>query len=110
MSSPVADIATARGWYGRLLGQEPDNDPMETLAEWRVTDTGWLQVTVGADRAGSALLNFAVDDLAAHLQGLQDRGPAPEAIQTVNKGVQLSAITDPDGNRITFIGHFRVRY
>jgi len=28
----------------------------------------------------------------------------------VNKGVQLSAIRDPDGNAITFIGDCRVQY
>ena len=28
----------------------------------------------------------------------------------VDKGVQLSAIGDPDGNTITFIGNFRVQY
>jgi hypothetical protein len=28
----------------------------------------------------------------------------------VNKGVQLSAITDPGGNTITFIGNFRIQY
>jgi len=37
---------------------------MASLDEWRVTDTGWLQVSVDADRAGSAVINFAVDDLA----------------------------------------------
>ena len=30
--------------------------------------------------------------------------------ETVNKGVQLSTIRDPDGNTITFIGNFRVEY
>jgi hypothetical protein len=30
--------------------------------------------------------------------------------ETVNRGVQLSAITDLDGNRITFIGNFRIHY
>ncbi len=30
-------------------------------------------------------------------------GLTPGAIQTVNKGVQLSAITDPEGNAITFM-------
>jgi hypothetical protein len=37
-------------------------------------------------------------------------GLAPGAIETVNKGVQLSAIRDPDGNTLTFIGDFRVQY
>ncbi len=107
---PVADIDTARDWYQRLLGRTPDNRPMDSLAEWRVTDTGWLQVWEDPDRAGTALLNFAVDDLGAHLEGLASRGLAPGEVQTVNKGVQLSAVTDPDGNTITFIGNFRVSY
>jgi len=83
---------------------------MEGLAEWRVTDTGWLQVWEDPDRAGTALLNFAVDDLAAHLEELASRGFSPGEVQTVNKGVQLTAVTDPDGNTITFIGNFRVNY
>jgi glyoxylase I family protein len=62
------------------------------------------------DRAGTALLNFAVDDLAAHLDELASRGFSPGEVQTVNKGVQLTAVTDPDGNTITFIGNFRVNY
>jgi glyoxylase I family protein len=62
------------------------------------------------DRAGTALLNFAVDDLAAHLDELASRGLSPGEVQTVNKGVQLTAVTDPDGNTITFIGNFRVNY
>jgi glyoxylase I family protein len=83
---PVADIDTARDWYEHLLGRTPDNHPMEGLAEWRVTDTGWLQVWEDPDRAGTALLNFAVDDLAAHLDELASRGFSPGEVQTVNKG------------------------
>ena len=108
---PVADFEAARAWYESLLGRPADNLPMEgRLAEWRVTDSGWVQVTHDADRAGSALLNFAVDDLDQHIADVSRRGLALAAIETVNKGVQLSAITDPDGNRVTFIGNFRVRY
>lgn len=108
---PVADFDAAHTWYERLFGRPADNLPMEgRLVEWRVTETGWVQVTADADRAGSALLNFAVDDLDRHLADLSRRGLAPGAIETVNKGVQLSAIRDPDGNTITFIGSFRVNY
>ena len=61
---PVADFEAAHAWYERLFGRPADNLPMEgLLVEWRVTDSGWVQVTRDADRAGSALLNFAVDDL-----------------------------------------------
>jgi glyoxylase I family protein len=81
---PVADFEAAHAWYERLFGRPADNLPMEgRLVEWRVTDS--------------------VADAAA-------RGLAPGAIETVNKGVQLSAIRDPDGNTITFIGNFRVHY
>jgi glyoxylase I family protein len=107
---PVADIDTARSWYERLLGRVPDNRPMDTLVEWRVTDSGWVQLSAHPDRAGTALLNIAVDDLATHLAGLRSRDLDPGAIQDATKGVQLSAITDQDGNTITFIGNFRIHY
>ena len=55
-------------------------------------------------------MNFAVDDLDRQITDIRGRGLNPGAIETVNKGVQLSAVTDPDGNRITFIGNFRVTY
>jgi glyoxylase I family protein len=67
-------------------------------------------VTRDPDRAGSALVNFAVDDLDQHVADVSGRGLAPGAIDTVNKGVQLSAIRHPEGNTITFIGSFRVQY
>ncbi len=107
---PVADLEAADAWYERLLGRPADNRPMETLVEWRVTDTGWIQVFRDASRAGTAMVNFAVDDLDQHVAELSARGLAPGAIETVSKGVQLSAITDPDGNQVTFIGNFRINY
>jgi len=83
---------------------------MDTLAEWRVTDTGFVQVTVDVERAGSGLVNFAVDDLEDHMAGLRARGLAPGETIDANKGVQLCPIDDPDGNTITFIGKFRETY
>jgi glyoxylase I family protein len=108
---PVADYDVAHAWYERLFGRPADNLPMQgRLVEWRLTDTGWVQVTFDADRAGSALVNFAVDDLDSHIADISQRGLAPGAIETVNKSVRLSAIRDPDGNTITFIGNFRITY
>ncbi|MBA2517788.1 MAG: VOC family protein [Solirubrobacterales bacterium] len=108
---PVADFDAAHAWYERLFGRPADNLPMEgQLVEWQVTDSGWVQVTRDADRAGSALLNFAVDDIDQHVAEVLDRGLPAGTIETVNKGVQLSAIRDPDGNTITFIGNFRIQY
>jgi len=56
---PVADFEVAHAWYERLLGRPADNLPMAgRLVEWRVTDSGWVQVTLAPDRAGSGLLNW----------------------------------------------------
>jgi glyoxylase I family protein len=107
---PVADFEAAHAWYERLFGRPADNLPMAGLVEWRLTDSGWVQLTRDADRAGSTLLNLAVDDLERHVADISGRGLAPGAIETVSKGVQLSGIRDPEGNTITFIGGFRVRY
>lgn len=107
---PVTEIAAAREWYVRLFDREPDNNPMETLIEWQLVDHGWLQVTVDAERAGTGQANLAVDDLPRHVEGLTSRGVAPSETQPVNRGVALYPVTDPDGNVVTFIGNFRVRY
>jgi catechol 2,3-dioxygenase-like lactoylglutathione lyase family enzyme len=108
---PVADFDAAHEWYERLIGRPADNLSMEgLLVEWRLTETGWIQVTLDAERAGSGLLNLAVDDLESHMADVSRRGLSPGEIETVNKGVQLCGIRDPDGNTITFIGNFRIVY
>jgi glyoxylase I family protein len=107
---PVSDLERANAWYEALFGRSADNRPMPSLVEWQVTGAGWVQVTVDTDRAGSGLLNLAVDDLAATRDELAARDVATAEIQTVDKGVELSTTTDPDGNTITLIGNFRVKY
>lgn len=107
---PVFDLERADAWYEALFGRPADNRPMPTLVEWRVTDAGWVQITVDPDRAGSGLLNLAVGELAASREELATRGVQTGEIQPVDKGVELSAAPDPDGNTVTLIGGFRVRY
>ena len=107
---PVADIERAEEWYEALFGRPADNRPMPTLVEWQVTGAGWVQVTLDTQRAGSGRLNLAVNDLAATRDELRTRGVHSAEIQPVNKGVELSATSDPDGNAITLIGNFRVKY
>ena len=107
---PVSEIERADTWYEALFGRPADNRPMPSLLEWQVTGAGWVQVTLDPDRAGSGLLNLAVDDLAATREELATRGVDTAEIEPVNKGVELSAMSDPDGNTITLIGNFRVHY
>jgi catechol 2,3-dioxygenase-like lactoylglutathione lyase family enzyme len=107
---PVSDLDRSNTWYEKLFGRPADNNPMPVLVEWQVVPGGWVQVFVDADRAGSGLLNFAVDDLRAHVDEAAERGLAPGDVEDVNKGVQLSTLRDPDGNVIRLIGNFRVEY
>jgi predicted enzyme related to lactoylglutathione lyase len=107
---PVCEIAAANAFYEQLFGRPADNNPMPVLVEWQLLPHAWLQVTVDTQRAGSGQFNLAVDDLAGHLSELQQRGMTVGEIQPVNKGVELSSLTDPDGNTITLIGNFRVEY
>lgn len=108
---PVTNTNVSHAWYEKLFGVSATNVPMPgTLAEWRITGAGWVQVTLEPAKAGTALLNFAVDNLEAHLAQLDQRGITTNDIITANKGVQLAPLTDPDGNIITFIGNFREAY
>ena len=107
---PVSDLQAGSRWYEALFGRPADNNPMPTLAEWQVVPGGWVQVFNDAERAGTGLLNFAVDDLEAHRADLRQRGLETGEITEATKGVRLSEITDPDGNTIRLIGGFRVEY
>lgn len=107
---PVTDIDAANTWYETFFGRAADNNPMPVLVEWQVVEGGWVQVFVDAARAGSGLLNVAVDDLDKHVAEAKVHGLAPGEIEEVNKGVRLCALSDPDGNVIRLIGGFRVEY
>jgi glyoxylase I family protein len=107
---PVNDVEKSRAWYSSLFGRPADNNPMPTLVEWQVLPGAWVQVFNDPERAGSGLLNFAVDELEGHLSQVRGRGLDTGEIVEANKGVRLSTINDPDGNTITFIGGFRVLY
>lgn len=107
---PVSDIEKSRDWYSSLFGRSADNNPMPTLVEWQVLPGAWVQVFNDPQRAGSGLLNFAVDDLDGQLAQVRERGLDPGDIVEANKGVWLSTVNDPDGDSITFIGGFRVQY
>lgn len=107
---PVTDLDRSRRWYEKLFGRAADNNPMPTLVEWQVVPGGWVQVFDDEQRAGSTAVNVAVRDLDAYIEDLRRRGLEPGEIIEANKGVRLSALTDPDGNTVTVIGGFRVRY
>jgi glyoxylase I family protein len=69
-----------------------------------------VQVFTDEQHAGSTVVNFAVHDLDAHIDELNQRGLEAGEVAEANKGVRLSALTDPDGNKVWLIGGFRVEY
>ncbi len=107
---PVTDLERSRRWYESLFGRAADNNPMPNLVEWQLIPGAWIQVFVDEQRAGSTLVNFAVEDLDAHIDELKKRGHEPGEIVEANKEVRLSTMIDPDSNMIRLIGGFRVRY
>jgi predicted enzyme related to lactoylglutathione lyase len=107
---PVRDLDRSRRWYETLFGRPADNNPMPNLVEWQLVSNGWVQVLGDDQHAGSTTVNFAVQDLDAHVDELKQRGLEPGEIVAANKGVRLSSVVDPDGNKVWLIGGFRVRY
>ncbi len=96
----VSDHDAAVAWYERLFGREPDERPMDGLAEWKFTDTAWIQVFADADKAGRSVVTIGVDDLDQHAQPIVDNGLDLER-QTTG-GQLLGSISDADGNLIVF--------
>ncbi|WP_328319299.1 VOC family protein [Streptomyces sp. NBC_00388] len=101
--APVTDIGTSVTWYERLFGRPADTRPMESLADWHVSASGWIQVFVSPEHAGKALLNLAVDDLDAALAELADRGLTAGEVSPGGQRARFAALHDPDGNRVTLI-------
>ncbi len=95
----VTDHDAAVAWYTRLFGRSPDERPMDGLDEWRLTETGWLQVFVDPERAGRSTTTLGVDDLDAHAAELAGSELRLER-QSTPRGQRLGLLTDPDGNRV----------
>ena len=107
----VTDFDRSHTWYEGFFDRPATNVPMPgQLAEWRVTNDGWLQIHRDTDTQATACSTFAVDDIAAAVASLRNRNYEPGDIVGVNNGVSLSSVTDPDGNIITLIGNFREDY
>ncbi|MGH3674900.1 MAG: VOC family protein [Mycobacterium sp.] len=97
------DFAAARSWYRRVLGREPDLEPIDGVAEWQITDTSWLQLVTDPDRAGKSMVRFGVGDLAAHVEMLNDAGIATGEPVVIADMVVVVDVADPDGNEVSFV-------
>jgi predicted enzyme related to lactoylglutathione lyase len=101
---PVADLDLAVEWYESFFGRPADTKPMDTLAEWHLSELGVVQVFQDPDRAGRTTVNFTVDELDPTLAELTTKGITSTEPQVVASGRQrLATTTDPDHNQLGLI-------
>jgi glyoxylase I family protein len=105
-SVAVTDYPAAIRWYQRLFGVPPTSQPMDTVAEWRVTDHGAVQVVRSPERAGRSMVTFTVEDLDKQIVELADQLVVLEEVDSGNPNLRLAYTTDPDGNLVTFAEEF----
>jgi hypothetical protein len=98
---PVVDYTAAYSWYVRLLGREADMFPHDRECVWRLTPTSSIYVVQDRERAGSALLTVALDDLDAQERRLQEAGLT--FMEAASEGApRRLVVNDLDGNRLAF--------
>jgi catechol 2,3-dioxygenase-like lactoylglutathione lyase family enzyme len=97
------DYTAARAWYSRVIGREPDIEPIDRVAEWQIAATAWLQLIEDADRAGKSAVRFGVDDVAAQTVELNDLGIATGEVVEIADMVKVIDVVDPDGNEVSFV-------
>jgi catechol 2,3-dioxygenase-like lactoylglutathione lyase family enzyme len=101
---PVADFDTSTKWYELFFGRPADTKPMNSLAEWHLSDLGVVQVFHNPDRAGGTSVNFTVDDLDVAVAELSAQGIVTTDPQLVSSGTQrLTTTRDQDGNTLGLI-------
>ncbi len=96
----ATDLATAEGWYTKLLGRGPDYRPMDTLVQWELFDQGGVALSTDDLIAGKGVMFLVVDDVAAERRRLQSLGIV------VGDDIEgdystLAQVRDPDGNLLT---------
>jgi catechol 2,3-dioxygenase-like lactoylglutathione lyase family enzyme len=99
----VGDLAAARAWYERLLG-EPSFFPNATEVVWTLAEDRSLYIEEDPRRAGGALITVWVDDLDAVIAEIGSRGLQPAERETYSNGVRKAIYRDDDGNEIGFGG------
>ena len=101
------DFTSALSWYRRLIGREPDLEPIDNVAEWQITATAWLQVVEDPERAGRTAVRFGVDNLDTQIAELNAAGITPGQLVVVADMVKVVDLADPDGNEVSFVEDLR---
>ena len=98
----VSDLAAARPWYERLLGNDPSFLPNEIEAVWALAEHQYLYLLEDPADAGSGLVTVMVDDLDASGAAIAARGIEASERETYPGGARKATYRDADGNEIGF--------
>jgi catechol 2,3-dioxygenase-like lactoylglutathione lyase family enzyme len=99
----VRDLAAARPWYERLLG-EPAFFPHDREIVWTIAGERSIVVEEVPDRPGHGVVTVFVDDLDAWVAQIAARGLHPTGTETYANGVRKVVYRDADGNEVGFGG------
>lgn len=86
-SVAVKDLAVAKAWYTKLLGQA-GSKPMAEVVEWTLPNGGGLQVYALVERAGHGSFTLAVRNITEHIAKLNAMGvdPGSDVFATCENG------------------------
>ena len=94
---PVDDYGKALDWYRQLLGAEPSFFPNDVEAVWQLAEGRYVYIIQDPDRAGGAVSMIWVDDPAAEVARISERGLEPVDIEK-HDSVWKYVFHDSDGN------------
>jgi catechol 2,3-dioxygenase-like lactoylglutathione lyase family enzyme len=100
----VSDYDEAIAWYSKWLGRAPDVTPTEGIAEWKLAENAWIQVSVAPDPSvvGKGYVVCGVVDLERQCSVCQKVGVSVG--ETEDYGfIKLANTNDPAGNTIVFV-------
>lgn len=100
---PVKDLAAARTWYSKVLGQAPYFDqPFYVGFTVGGFELGLLPD--GQPGASGPQPLWGVNDIEGAFDRLIGLGATPlEAVTEVGEGIKVAAVLDPFGNRLGLI-------
>ncbi len=100
---PAPDLAAAKAWYTKFLGQKPYFDqPFYVGFSVGGFELGLLPNAKPGDLGARPL--WGVADIEAAYAKLIELGAKPlEAVTDVGEGIRVAAVADPFGNRLGII-------
>jgi hypothetical protein len=99
----VKDQAKSESWYKKLLGREADLVPHEGVAEWKIVENAWLQVTTDPERAGYSTVVLGIEDIDQQRKVCEEIGISLGETVVIPELIKMIEIVDPDGNKVAFV-------